>query len=136
MSVGAAPSSESPASPDHKLAAAATAPARAADAAPKPAEAPAKPTKSPANFYGIPQVEYINDLIQKGWDDHHLVCSPPATDGQWCRRVFLDVLGRIPTVEELEQFLRATNAARQKTPPRQSIVGERFDQARRAQLQR
>ena len=31
--------------------------------------------------------------------------SPAATDGEWCRRVFLDVLGRIPTIDELERFL-------------------------------
>jgi hypothetical protein len=28
-----------------------------------------------------------------------------ATEGEWCRRVFLDIIGRIPSVEELEAFL-------------------------------
>ncbi len=32
--------------------------------------------------------------------------SVKATDGEWCRRVYLDVLGRIPTIAELQTFLR------------------------------
>ena len=27
-----------------------------------------------------------------------------ATDAEWCRRVFLDLLGRVPTVSELDAF--------------------------------
>ena len=36
--------------------------------------------------------------------------SPPATDGEWCRRVFLDVLGRVPSVTELREFLSSKEA--------------------------
>ena len=38
--------------------------------------------------------------------------SPPATDGEWCRRVYLDVLGRIPTIDEVERFQRDKPADR------------------------
>ncbi len=55
--------------------------------------------------YGIPQVAYINELIRKGWTDAQVTPSGRATDGEWCRRVYLDVLGRIPTVPELTAFL-------------------------------
>jgi hypothetical protein len=50
-------------------------------------------------------IEYINELIRKGWADAGLKPAAPATDGEWCRRVFLDLLGRIPRVEELNEFL-------------------------------
>ncbi|MCE9545298.1 MAG: DUF1549 and DUF1553 domain-containing protein [Planctomycetia bacterium] len=75
----------------------------------KAAPGTSAPTGS-ASSYGLPQVRYINELIAKGWEDHNLAPSPPATDGEWCRRVYLDLLGRIPTVEELEQFTSDYNA--------------------------
>jgi hypothetical protein len=78
----------------------------------KPAETAPKAIKGAANSYGIPQVEAINELVRKSWADHHLTPSPAATDGQWCRRVYLDVIGRIPRVDELEQFLGDHSANR------------------------
>ncbi len=71
-----------------------------------------KSAKSSANSFGIPQVAAINELVSKSWADHKLTPSPAATDGQWCRRLFLDVVGRIPTVNELERFLTDHSANR------------------------
>ncbi|MEM8865984.1 MAG: DUF1549 and DUF1553 domain-containing protein [Planctomycetota bacterium] len=51
------------------------------------------------------QVALINREIAAAWADQRLSPSPTATDGEWCRRVYLDVLGRIPTVDELKQFV-------------------------------
>ena len=51
------------------------------------------------------EVELINAKISAAWKDQKLKPSPAATDGEWCRRVHLDVLGRIPSVEELKQFV-------------------------------
>jgi hypothetical protein len=86
--------------------------ASTSEASTKPAESTPKATKGAANSYGIPQVEAINELARKSWTDHHLTPSPVATDGQWCRRVFLDVIGRIPRVDELEKFLTDHSANR------------------------
>ncbi|HEY4308486.1 MAG TPA: DUF1549 domain-containing protein [Pirellulales bacterium] len=46
----------------------------------------------------------IDAAIRQGWKDAGIAPSPSATDGEWCRRVYLDVLGRIPTVDELTSF--------------------------------
>jgi len=46
------------------------------------------------------------------WDDNKLHAAPPATDGEWCRRVYLDVLGRVPSVTELRDFLTSKEADR------------------------
>jgi hypothetical protein len=54
--------------------------------------------------YNVPQVKFINGEIRKVWSENQLDPSPPATDGEWCRRVFLDILGRTPSVEELRAF--------------------------------
>ncbi len=49
---------------------------------------------------------YINSLIRQGWTDNQITQSKPATDNEWVRRVYLDVLGRIPSVEEAEAFIQ------------------------------
>jgi hypothetical protein len=58
-----------------------------------------------AEHFGIPQVKYINEQVAVGWADSGLQPSPAATDGEWCRRVHLDLIGRIPSVDELRAFL-------------------------------
>jgi hypothetical protein len=55
--------------------------------------------------YGIPEVRLINQAVRAGWQDAQLAASPQATDGEWCRRVFLDLIGRIPTIDELDAFV-------------------------------
>ncbi len=46
-------------------------------------------------------VAFIDAQIRKGWADSGYTASPKATDAEWCRRAFLDVIGRVPTVVEL-----------------------------------
>ena len=55
--------------------------------------------------FGVPQVKFINEQIAAGWVDGGLKPSDHATDGEWCRRVYLDVVGRIPTLAELKAFV-------------------------------
>jgi hypothetical protein len=74
--------------------------------------------KKAADF-GIPEVAMIDAAIQKGWIDHNLIPSKPATDGEWCRRVYLDVLGRVPTVAEVNAYL-----TEKKRDKREALVDE------------
>jgi uncharacterized protein involved in high-affinity Fe2+ transport len=62
-------------------------------------------TGAEVEHYGIPQVKFINQQISAGWADAGLKPSDPATEGEWCRRVFLDIVGRTPSVDELQKFL-------------------------------
>lgn len=62
------------------------------------------PTRPAADSTLPPEVELINQAIAQGWTDENLVASPAASDGEWCRRVYLDILGRVPTVTELRQY--------------------------------
>jgi hypothetical protein len=57
-------------------------------------------------------IAFINDQIRKGWKDAGVKPSPEATDNEWCRRVYLDVLGRIPSVKELQKFLANKSKAK------------------------
>jgi len=49
---------------------------------------------------------HIDHLLRTHWEENEVVPSPLATEGEWCRRVFLDVIGRIPTIDELDIFLK------------------------------
>ncbi|MBC8350709.1 MAG: DUF1549 domain-containing protein [Planctomycetes bacterium] len=62
--------------------------------------------------FGIPQVAKINEKIRETWVAYELKPSQAATEGEWCRRVFLDVIGRIPSVEELQAFTKSRSATK------------------------
>ncbi|HEY2761959.1 MAG TPA: DUF1549 domain-containing protein [Pirellulales bacterium] len=64
---------------------------------------------------GTEQIDFINAQVRAGWMAAHLLPSPPATDDEWCRRVFLDVLGRIPSADELLRYERDHTADRKLT---------------------
>ena len=50
-------------------------------------------------------IGYIDRMLRARWKDAGVRPSPAATDAEWCRRVFLDLIGRIPTIQELESYL-------------------------------
>ena len=54
--------------------------------------------------WGIPQVREINAEISQVWRENQITPSAPATEGEWVRRIYLDVIGRIPSVEELRDY--------------------------------
>jgi hypothetical protein len=87
-----------------------SAPARAADSSAR-ASSGARPARKTAAV-DIPQVELINEAIAAGWKANSLAPSKAATDGEWCRRVYLDLVGRIPKVEELKAY--TTDRSRDK----------------------
>jgi hypothetical protein len=60
---------------------------------------------SPSATSDADVIAQINEQIRKGWKDAEITPSPEATENEWCRRLYLDVLGRIPSVSELQQFL-------------------------------
>lgn len=74
---------------------------------------------------GMSPVARIDHAIRQGWDNAGLKPSPRATDGEWCRRVYLDVIGRIPTVDELQAFLQDPSSAK-KTALTDQLLGEAY----------
>jgi len=53
--------------------------------------------------------EIIDQQIRQGWTDNEIEASPLASDEEWVRRVYLDLVGRIPTLTEARQFLADKN---------------------------
>lgn len=55
-----------------------------------------------------PNVEWINRLVRAKWtedSERSIRPSQPATDGEFVRRLFLDVLGRIPSADEARDYI-------------------------------
>ena len=60
------------------------------------------------------QVSIINKMIEQGWENFEIKPASVVDDEQWCRRVFLDIVGRIPTGDELDEFMEASRHDRRR----------------------
>ncbi len=49
-------------------------------------------------------VHVVGDNLSTGWQQADITPSPVADDAKWCRRTYLRIVGRIPTVKELQTF--------------------------------
>ena len=56
--------------------------------------------------------EAVDVLVAEGWTQQGLTPAPALSEEVWCRRVVLDLAGRIPTRKETEDFLAAPAAQR------------------------
>lgn len=74
----------------------------------------------------LPQVAEIDRQIRAVWTEYGLRPSEPATEGEWCRRVYLDLLGRIPTVEELQEHLSSKSRSRREELVNRLLYDERY----------
>lgn len=58
-----------------------------------------------------PEVEVvgkINEFIRQGWQDNEVKPSEIASDEEWLRRVYLDLVGHVPPVEKTAEFIKAS----------------------------
>ena len=54
----------------------------------------------------------IDTFIAEGWEQRGVKPASTVDERTWCRRVYLDLAGRIPTATELVQFLKSSAEAR------------------------
>lgn len=66
----------------------------------------AVPVRADEPTYNSQQVARINKEVRLVWSDWEISPSGAASDGEWCRRVYLDIIGRIPSVSELTAFTK------------------------------
>lgn len=52
----------------------------------------------------------IDALLEADWKKHALQGNPAADDNTFVRRLYLDIIGRIPTTREAEEFLASKSA--------------------------
>src|SRR5437899_6641572 len=61
-----------------------------------------------------PQTQLINEELAKAWKTVDLKPSKKASDYEFVRRVFIDIVGRIPTAEEVKDFAEADGSANKR----------------------
>lgn len=54
-------------------------------------------------------VSFVNDRLHERWTEHSVTPSPPASDSDWCRRIYKRLLGRSPSPAELTDFRDSTS---------------------------
>ena len=65
------------------------------------------------NLSAVPQIAFIDSQIEAAWADANIKPAEQAADLEWCRRVYLDLIGRIPTVDEVLQYKNDSSHNRQ-----------------------
>lgn len=68
----------------------------------------AKPSRVGPTISGsqVPdRLPYLDEFLQTAWDEAGIKPSPPCTDAEFLRRAYLDIVGRIPNVQEAREFL-------------------------------
>lgn len=58
-----------------------------------------------SRFASAPRRNFIDELVLEKLESLNLPPSPPASDAEFLRRAFIDVIGVLPTVAETRQFL-------------------------------
>ncbi len=53
-----------------------------------------------------PLITFVNEEIRKGWTDNEVKPSDVADDAEWVRRVYLDVVGHVPSGKAVEDFMK------------------------------
>ena len=59
-------------------------------------------------------ISKIDQLLEQSWKESSIVPSKAAPDGAWARRIYIDLLGRVPTVDELQAFVEVDRKARRQ----------------------
>lgn len=71
-------------------------------------------------------ISLIDTKIAEVWQADGLKPSSPATDGEWCRRVHLDLIGRIPTIDELNRFLNDKSDSKKQSLVERLIFSDEY----------
>ena len=59
-----------------------------------------------------PPSQKIDGFIESALKQHNVAPNAPTNDETFCRRIYLDVIGRIPSKEELSTFVADSDAAK------------------------
>lgn len=71
-----------------------------------------KAPRSTATGYQSEVVDYVNEQIRGYWKDNEIEPSDVASDGEWLRRVYLDLVGHIPPITDVEAFIADKDEAK------------------------
>lgn len=61
---------------------------------------------------GLPEAAKIDEILARHWQKQGVTPNAAATDEVFLRRIYVDVVGRIPTLEEATAFLNSQDPAK------------------------
>ena len=70
--------------------------------------------------------EAVNGYLEESWSERGVKVAEPLEDRAWCRRIYLDLAGRIPTRDELEDFLSSESKAKREELVDRLIASEEY----------
>jgi hypothetical protein len=70
----------------------------------------------------------IDAILAKDWQQNQITANPPASDETFVRRVHLDIIGRIPTMQEAQAFLTSTEKDKRAKLIDQLLASEGYAQ--------
>ena len=83
-----------------------------------------EPSATPRNFATITAA--VDTLVAEGWQKRGIQPSEPVDDAVWCRRVWLDLAGRIPTAAEVEAFRQSPAESRRAELVDRLLMSEEY----------
>lgn len=83
---------------------------RAQEKAAAPAETPKPGQSSPGAE--VPPTQFINEQLRATWNKNGLKKASPASEFEFVRRVYLDLIGRIPRPDEIQVYLNKGRGGR------------------------
>lgn len=77
---------------------------------------------------GMSRDQAVDFLIQRGWQDRKVIPTGRCDDATFVRRVYLDLFGRIPTVDEAAGFVADKNSAKRGALVDRLLASEEYAQ--------
>ncbi|MCA9136141.1 MAG: DUF1553 domain-containing protein [Planctomycetales bacterium] len=69
----------------------------------------------PDGFYDTkPRANFVDDLVYEKLAQLQIQASAPATESEFLRRVYTDVIGRLPSASEAREYLESTDAEKRE----------------------
>lgn len=91
------------------------------------ASAPKSPEQKAVAVRSFDSVtQAIDTLIAEGWEKRGLKPAAELDERAWCRRVYLDLAGRIPTGVEVEEFLKSPTDGRRSALVDRLLASEEY----------
>ncbi len=85
------------------------------------------PTKKDPKRANLPiQVARIDASMASSWSENKIKPAPVEDELKWCRRVFLDVIGRIPSYDEFAEFSKDKSPYKKLTLVNRLINEDRY----------
>jgi len=104
--------------------------AKKSKAKPPPATFPKRVDFVDPLFGGTEQVSLIDESLRKGWKDNNSYPSDRCSDYEFIRRASLDIIGRIPTVANINSFMKHPPEKRRSWLINELLEGKEYGEGR------